>query len=269
MLDPNLIAEEIQRQGFIEIPFPRSKSEIDATMDTFVDFLSLPLEYKQRFFFYKDPSRIGSETGYVRNWKGEGASNNQEYFHYRMNMERDLEKELAGADPKVLAFFKVAKELYDVSLEAFQEVIRSLATKYPGIYETFFPEGKEPYFTTLRFLKYDFAHVGDFLAKAHYDRSAGTLAIAESAPGLQMGRRGEQVTHPVSHKPGTAMFFPGLHLAPLTSAEEFPPTWHEVIQKEEAVFDREKGIARWALVFFVCYEGIENVSKVVTHSRVM
>jgi isopenicillin N synthase-like dioxygenase len=98
----------------------------------------------------------------------------------------------------------------------------------------------------LRFLAYTQTEPGDFLATGHYDRGTVSLAIAESAPGLRIGKTPDTVKD-IIHEPGYGLFFPGINLKELTD-ETFAPSWHDVVQKDSNAF--QPGCARWAVVLF-------------------
>lgn len=140
------------------------------------------------------------------------------------------------------------------------EVIHALNTAHPGLSEFFLPPDREP-LILLRLLAYERMEPGDFLAKGHYDRGACTLAIAESAPGLRIGKAPEDLKE-VTREPGTVLFFPGLILQESTGPE-LAPSWHDVIQKEEHVLNDKT--ARWAIVGFLGAWNQRNLSWQETH----
>ena len=106
---------------------------------------------------------------------------------------------------------------------------------------------------------------GDFLAKAHYDRGALTLALAESSPGLRLGENEEKLEE-IVHKDRSLIFMPSLRFNKVTS-KEFTPTWHDVIQKKSERVNSQ--VSRWAIVFFAdiqsdiipTYEEAHNIDK--------
>ena len=51
----------------------------------------------------------------------------------------------------------------------------------------------------------------------------------------------------VVHEKGYGLFFPGAYLPEFTN-ETFAPSWHDVVQKDQDVF--QANYARWAIVLF-------------------
>ena len=137
--------------------------------------------------------------------------------------------------------------------------------EFPGLYARFIVEDTHRRFY-LRFLKYDTKGKGRFLARAHFDRGGATLAIAESAPGLRIGRNNSEtgILHleEVSHEEHSAIFFPSYHFPRLTGPE-FEPAWHDVTQSSDDQYSEDT--ARWAIVFFADVYGLPLPSERATH----
>ncbi len=240
----NALERQLNEQAYAVVPFSVTKAEMQRAIDVFLAFLALPLETKERAYFKIRPEGRGSEVGYKRYRRDEGQTDNREYFHYH----RFAEERFAAARieiPELDALLRVMKPIYDAAAQAFERALLSFEPNFPGIHQKFFSE-TQPGDFYLRFLAYDRAASGEFLAKGHYDRGCCTLALAESAPGLRIGKDNQHLA-PVVHQEGQALFFPGLKFPDATSSA-FVPAWHDVVQKGRDAYDDR--VARWAIVFF-------------------
>ncbi|OGE82872.1 MAG: hypothetical protein A2846_03400 [Candidatus Doudnabacteria bacterium RIFCSPHIGHO2_01_FULL_49_9] len=240
------ILNEVKQKNYAVLPFGMSKADLDGAAADFMEFLKIPQETKDKFYFKLDPKNHGSNIGYVRKSKAVGDGDNKEYFHYNLYAE-DLLVKIPESDsiPAVKKFFDSARKIYALAENALGETMKEFDNKYPGIYGKFFRKDTHPFFY-LRFLKYDIAGKGNFLARAHYDRGQCTLALAESAPGLRIGRN-DATLKEVDRVDGTILFMPALGFSDITSTD-FTPAWHDVVQSSNDLYNRD--VARWAIVFF-------------------
>ncbi len=257
----DVLLRDLTTSSYTPVPFGLSNVEIREAVATFFEFLTLPQETKDALCA-KRPTDAVSDMGYIRT-KGEkdqeiGYKDHKEYFHYHPEAEEVFAN--AAHDPKVRAFFDAAGMIYEEASVTVKNVIRELSTEFPNLYENFFPEGK-PREQILRFLKYDSRGLGQFLARAHYDRGGCTLALAESAPGLRIGKDDASLT-PVVHKDRTALFMPAPQLHRLTNGRILP-AWHDVVQASGDTVSEDA--ARWAVVFFVNAPGLEFPTAIETH----
>jgi hypothetical protein len=89
------------------------------------------------------------------------------------------------------------------------------------------------------------------LAQGHYDKSTGTIAVAESHGGLKVGY-GPEDSLLVERNAYDPIFFPsyGWHqLAEITdSTTSLRAAWHEVEDTGERF---NEATLRWALIFFI------------------
>lgn len=239
------LEQQIKERQFAEVPFTVSQGELSSAAEVFLAFLTLPQEVKDKFYFKLDKHLRKADVGYVRKNRDEGGNDNKEYFHYHPRAQKEFKEHDEFLDRRVQDFFTYADKIHRAASNTMEETIRLLDTKFPGTYNRFFPEGIEPRFY-LRFLKYETGKEGDFLAKSHYDAGTCTLAMAESSPGLRIGKT-ETSMKPVTHTEGTAIFMPAYSLQAVTS-DIFSPAWHEVVQLEEDKVS--SGVARWAIVMF-------------------
>ncbi|MFO0702837.1 MAG: hypothetical protein U0514_03160 [Candidatus Andersenbacteria bacterium] len=253
MSEADQLRTTLDRQSYAEVPFTVPRAAIEEAVAGFFAFLALPAEVKQRFAYEikQDERDRGMDLGWrERTSTTRDHSDDKEFFHYNELARTMFEPKLAeltaaeGHAAIVRAFMERADGIYSAALATMQQSIRTLDARYVGLYEQFFPVGARPA-VVLRFLKYNRGGDGTFLAKGHYDRSACTLAIAESAPGLRIGRD-DQHLQQVEHRQGFALFFPGLVMGRYTRGE-LKPAWHDVVQDGQAY---NAGAARWALVLF-------------------
>lgn len=242
------IETEIQRQRYAILPFALSQSELDEAATSFGRFLELPAETKQAFTAKAHPEDRGSTIGYVLRTKEEGKDQ-KEYFHYNRHVP-DFFPELLGNNPVIDTFLLNAHRIYTT---AEQQIIDITDTF--GVKERFIPEQGPPRFY-LRFLHYHHHNTDTFSAKGHYDRGALTLALWESAPGLRIGPKDQQVE--VTHRNRDALLFPGIDAEHVFGWEG---AWHDVVQKTAS--DRK------AIVFFVNRVDQPDYTEEQTHTCVI
>ncbi|MBP9762810.1 2OG-Fe(II) oxygenase family protein [Patescibacteria group bacterium] len=241
------IVNDLNAQSFHRMALTCTQEEIKTAVDAFFRFMTLPEETKQKYSFRIDPEDRGTEVGYWTRSRAAGNKDNRGYFHYSLVGDERFRKE--GADCKeLIEFLDAAKPLYEkVTMtlrEAVQAIDQGRGTQL--VQRIFEPGSGLVQNIPLRFLAYTQTEPGDFLATGHYDRGIVSLAIAESAPGLRMGKTPDTVKD-IIHEPGYGLFFPGINLQDLTD-ETFAPSWHDVIQKDVNAF--QPGCARWAVVLF-------------------
>lgn len=259
------LMKNLEERLYAPVPFSMSHEEIAGAVGKFFEYLTLPQETKDAMCVKRETDAV-SDMGYVRT-KGDksviGTKDFKEYFHYHPEAEGKWAEEIAG-EPRIREFFDAAGRIWAEADKAGKETLRALDAEFPGVYDAFFPEDR-PSERILRFLKYDGRGMGKFLARAHYDRGGATLAIAESAPGLRIGKDEASLT-PVIHKDGTAVFFPALHFNEL-SGGRIPAAWHDVVQaSDDQVSD---DAARWAVVYFMNAPGLPFPSEYETHVPLM
>lgn len=240
--------DEISRRHVAEIPFPLSFNELSAAAESFLQFLLLPQEVKNSFTPPNAPERSYSIPGYRLRRKGvENARDNKEFFHYHPGYESHVSSLPEANNPRAQQFLTHARIVNVAATATLRSIVEMLDVEFPGVFAEYFPDTTEPVTNTiLRFLKYDKAGEGSFLAAAHYDVGGATLALAESAPGLRVGVSPETL-YPVIHRSGAALFMPALDLQTMTD-ERFKPIWHDVVQLSEDT--HSDTTSRWAIVFF-------------------
>lgn len=186
------------------------------------------------------------EVGYWTRSRETGSPDNRGYFQYAPVGEETFRK-TGQRHPELIDFLDKARIVYDSVIHSLEETALVIDAVHPGIHEaTFNPGTGRIIRAPLRFLGYPTTDPGDFLATGHYDKGALTLAVAESAPGLRIGKTPETVKE-IVHEAGYGLFFPGIQLAHFTN-DTFAPSWHDVVQKDQDAY--KKSYARWAVVLF-------------------
>ena len=263
MLTFSNIRTQIQEKNYVEVPCALSRKDFLEAAEHFISFLELPDSVKRKFYYTLDPADRGSVLGYLRKNKVMGDGDDKEYFHYHPAGEELFQDILLKNNPTIKKFFDSAYRVYQEASSIAKKIVEILDPHFPGLSERFFPTGRQER-AMVRFLKYDSKKPGDFLARAHYDRGGFALALAESAPGLRIGRD-EHTLREVVHREYSALFMPAIYFKALTS-KAFSPAWHDVVQRSEDVV--AKDIARWAIVFFTNAEGMKPPTVEETHKPV-
>ena len=258
------LVAELAEKTYAEVPFNLSRAKLITAAERFFDYLSLPQEEKEALHFYDRPeNRQG--IGYVRKAGEEdevGRTDFKEYFHYHPKLLTEFEGNDVLKRPETIAYLEAAEEVHKEALKTSKNIFRIISVEFPDLYRRFFPRTEEYVeYAALRFLKYEPSGEGNFLARAHYDRGCATLALAESAPGLRIGKD-ETTLKEVEHKDNVALFMPAYQLPEVTDMR-FRPSWHDVVQSSKDVY--RKNAARWAIVFFADLEGTHVPTKEESH----
>jgi len=258
------ILSDIKKRNFAEVPFKMTSVELTEAAEAYIDFLTLPLETKKLFHFKVDPGSKRTDVGYRRRHEEIGNADNKEFFHYHELAKTRFKDLVKLTGPKAEKFFNYAENVFRAASSALSDILRVIDEKVPGVHDKLFLSETFPSFY-LRFLKYDVRGSGNFLATGHYDTGGMTLAIAESAPGLRIGKNDLDIKEVPPRQSGTALFMPALRFIEIDPALcEFTPAWHDVIQKSADVYSN--GVARWAIVFFADPSSINRLSSKEAHT---
>ncbi len=265
--NPTVLLEEalgeIQEHAYIQIPLSLDHSKLQEAAESFLSFLSLPLEIKRSFNLQSNLGEKFTTLGYMRRTK-ENSVDNKELFHYNTCLQKAYINNPNNNLPEVKKFLALVEEIDQAAAKTLRDILGILTTRYPKIL-TEYPPDKISERTVLRFLKYDVEGAGNFLAHGHYDAGGCTLALGESAPGLRLGKT-EKDLKQTQHQEKTALFMPALYFKDITD-DLFHPVWHDVVQLSQDTFSST--IARWSIVFFA--NGVSQNSrptdKEIYHSR--
>lgn len=234
----------LEQHHYVTLPFGIGKNQLDKAAYAFLDFLTLPEEVL-RSLHLPSPYENGTADGYTDK-RNSGGHDKKRYFHWSRALKDKLAyNAVARRYPNAAHFFKEASIIYD---EAEHVAVKTFERCFPEhVVKRVVVDGKIAS-AALRFLAYD-PNAGDFSAKAHYDKCTGTLALAESSPGLRIGCCDQHPLKQVEHHDGTCIFMPGKLLHEDMSGA-VTPAWHDVVHHRDVPSVRV-GCARWSIVFFI------------------
>ena len=257
------IASDLVKQNYVEVPFTISQERLREAADFFLEFLRLPQSLKDAFTVIADSNDRGSDSGYALRKKDAGRSDNKEYFNYRGVTTTLLHDQIEynRRNLTIVNFIQSARLIYGEAIEVLRQIVKVLDTRHDGLYSKIFLINPDR-LICLRFVKYDMTTKGDFLAKAHYDRGCCALALAESAPGLRVGRD-EKSLKEIVRNGNTAIFMPAYTFARDIGSNMFTPAWHDVVQKSEDTY--KDTVARWAIILFADVRSDDSISYENTH----
>lgn len=230
---------------FVSVPLTITHHELTDSMEAFLAFLEIVPEIQKRSVHFKSRFERGSADGY-NDKRGIEGKDSKEFFHWSPQLlsypeYHTLDKTSAPAHE----FFEQASRIY-AQLDAFASKL--FTEQFPELARHCVVEGKLPN-AVLRFLCYTPQKNGAFSAQPHYDKGYGTLALAESTPGLRIGCCDKHPLAEVVHKEGTALFMPD-DLMFEDSDQTIIPAWHDVVTDDSTKPISER-CGRWAIVFFV------------------
>jgi hypothetical protein len=163
-------------------------------------------------------------------------------------------------NPIVLDFVTHAKPIWDATYDVVYQIMASFDAPFPGAQSKIFDA--EHVHILLRFLKYNWAESGKYLAKPHFDAGSFSLAIAESCPGLRIGT-GPDDLELIQHQDNHALFMISSNHKKIIDSDAICAGWHDVIQMDETQIG--KPFSRWALVAFIEGQGVEALPRTETH----
>ncbi|STX50886.1 Uncharacterised protein [Legionella busanensis] len=254
------ILEELKQQSYIQLPFDLTEAQIEQAIIAFFQFLDEPKEIKQVINFSIAPNHRRGDVGYQQRQADDHIYNdNKEFFHFHPAIFDRFQGYLA--EQQIVAnFLHQARLIWDIVYNFVLNIFTLLEPVYPGIVDKIFATSKSH--ILLRFLKYDWQQSGKYLAKPHYDAGSFTLAIAESCPGLRIGRDPRDLKI-IKHKPNHAIFMLSSNYQKIINTSDLFPAWHDVIQLDENLIGQP--FARWALVAFIDGHGVEALPRTETH----
>lgn len=253
--------KQLEQRHYVTLSFGINKRKLEEAAHAFLDFLTLPEEVLRSLHF-PSPYENGTADGYTDK-RNSGGHDKKQYFHWSPILERELAYQAAARRyPHAARFFDLASIIYAEADRVATEVFKC---HFPDhVVRRTVVDGRISS-AALRFLAYD-PKAGDFSAKAHYDKCPGTLALAESSPGLRIGCCDKHPLSKVSHQDGTCIFMPGQLLFEDTKGAIIP-AWHDVVHHADVPPVR-KDCARWSIVFFVNEENGRFPSYEATHTPV-
>jgi hypothetical protein len=244
-------------KSYHAVPFPLDNTYITAVIsDTFYPFLAS--EECSHIYFKLDEDSRRSDLGYVLRESRNTHFDDKVYFHYHPAIWEQY-KGWIDEHPITKRFLEHAHRIWLAAGETIEGPLAHLNYRYPGLAMQFLGQAPEKRKYLIRFLRYSPKEVkGDILAKAHFDAGCMTLAIAESTPGLRIGRDQESLRE-VAHRDRQALFFLSSTFQAQVEATYFHPGWHDVIRKSD------DNTPRWAVVAFFEAPDVAAPSWEATH----
>jgi isopenicillin N synthase-like dioxygenase len=187
-------------------------------------------------FIPRDPRYRETDDGLIRKEK----TDHKHYLHYRHDLERLLwTKRSIRLSPGERMWFSAMRDVHVACTEALYALARAMDDLRPGFdFEN--RARAHGHLHALRVMRYDAGY--ESMARAHTDRSALSLHVAESEPGLEIP---EGWDSRVCRSPGgkQVLAFPSQDMASITRGA-LPALWHQVTDQS-----RTKR-SRWVIVFF-------------------
>lgn len=258
--------EDLQAQfkdkNYARVDFPLPSTEIQDAADSFFTFLKEPDAIKRHIDFkITGPDHRRGEVGYTHRAPTEGPyGDSKDFFHFHPAIFEKYE-EFLTLNPVVKSFMLKAHKIWNTAYATIDQVMKAFDSLYPGTWEKIF--ATDTPHIILRFLSYEWQHAGEYLAKPHYDAGSFTLGIAESAPGLRIGRDPTDLTL-VPHHPQKAIFMISSNYKKIIEDPiDLWPGWHDVIQVDKTGLHAP--CARWAIVVFIDGYNVKSLSQRETH----
>lgn len=237
--------EVLARDHVAPVQIPISYPEFQYVASLFLKFLDAVPDAQKRLVHFESPFKRGTADGYSDARDREGKDY-KEYFHYSPRLDKFPEyHKLKEESREARDFFDAAESIY----RRIRPVARDIFTReFPELASHCVVNDDLPN-AVIRFLCYTPRGAAAFNAKAHYDKSYGTIALAESGPGLRASCCDVHPFKTVVHETGTGLFMAG-ELMFEDSQKAIIPAWHDVVTEEDSkpVSNRCK---RWAIVFFI------------------
>ena len=229
-----------------------AERDITDTMDAFLAFLELPEEEKEKVQYFDETRPRTGWSGYAHDRADPdiGEYDNKHKFHMTQALAEAfrLTQWTRGFPSETRRFLALAEDLHLALAEAGKAKYQALEEDIPGITALHFPRSGQ-LATHTRFLAYEPGR--STLAEAHYDKSTGTIAVAESHDGLRIGTGNEDLRL-IERDQFQPLFFPGFGYHQLAEIMDRDVSrragWHDVIDTQKRVTDT---IARWAIVNFI------------------
>lgn len=195
---------------------------------------------------------------------GDGTYDKKTFWHYTPGMEDTFREQNGLFFRRWHTFFADCAQLFAACERVVSDATAELDDIMPGYQlHHHFTGDRTRELHTLRFLAYQSCRSdGGELARAHYDRSGLTLALHESAPGLQY-QDCAGIWSPTGSTRDETLIFPGRKLEQMTD-RKVPALFHRVMPHKDQRPVRP-GIIRVAVVFFAHPFGVDLALS--THER--
>ena len=254
------ICHHLKTQHYASVPFGLHRDLIEDAVSSFFRFLEEPPFVKEGIQFRISDIHRRGDVGYQKRSPEDHIYNDsKEFFHFHPAI---FEKygTLLIENPVIKDFCLKALPIWHATYWTIVRILKALDKRFQGVSDTVL-DNDCPHIV-LRFLRYDWAESGKYLAKPHYDAGSFTLAIAESCEGLRIGS-GPDNLKKVIHCDQNAIFMLSSNIQKLMPSSDLLPGWHDVVQLDETKIG--KPFARWAVVAFIEGYGVEALSREETH----
>jgi len=260
--NPENLFKNLQEKYYVEVPFPMKRKLIEEAVLAFFKFLEAPEEIKTEIDFTIAPQHRRGDIGYRHRDASDHLYNdNKEFFHFHPTIFERY-KDFIAKHEVLSNFLNKAKPIWDLTYQTIFNVLNMMETNFPGVVDKVFKVQGDPIHIMVRFLKYDWASSGKYLAKPHFDAGSCTLAIAESCAGLRIGSCPENLQL-VPHTDEQAIFMLASNFKTIMDTSDFSAGWHDVIQLEDTYIG--KPFSRWAVVAFIEAHGVKALPRTETH----
>lgn len=252
--------KDLQQQGYSQVPFLMAPLAVEESVQAFFKFLEQPVHIKSHIDFSVAENHRRGEVGFRHRDPGDHIYNDaKDFFHFHPAIFEKYE-DFLNTNPVVDDFMKKAKPIWDLAYTTVRDILKTFEPEFPGVCDKIF-DTPCPHIL-LRFLKYDWQSAGEYLAKPHFDAGSLTLAIAESCPGLRIGKCPETLRL-VPHDSENAIFMIASNFKKVMDTDTLFPGWHDVIQLDKSLIG--KPFSRWAVVVFLEAHGVEALPRSETH----
>ncbi len=252
--------DSLKKKPYVHIPFSIKHAQLDDAMDSYIKFLALSDEVKNHIDLKISPMHRRGDIGFKHRDPSEDIYNDsKDFFHFHPLILEEY-GEFMRQQPVVEEFLNKAKPIWDEVYNVTYQIISSFDNDFPGASSKIFDT--ENVHVIIRFLKYDWANSGKYLAKPHFDAGSFTLALAESCQGLRIGK-GPDDLETVDHQDGQAIFMLSSNFQKIIDTDELAAGWHDVVQLDETQLG--KPFARWAIVTFIEGHSVEALPRAETH----
>lgn len=245
---------------YLQLKFPINHSYLEKTIDLFFKFLELPNNLKEHIDLKIGAKHRRGDIGLKhRESTDDIYRDSKDFFHFHPLIFEEY-ADFLKANPVINEFMQHAQPIWKAAYNLAYQIIKSFDASFPGTSDKIFDTNEVH--ILLRFLRYQWANSDKYLAKPHFDAGSFTLAIAESSPGLRIGK-GPTDLEIVPHEANQAIFMVSSNFKKIIDTDELSPGWHDVIQLDKTQLG--KPCARWAIVAFIEGHDVEALSRSETH----
>lgn len=249
------ICASLEKDFYVMIPYDVPRPLMKDSVEAFLQFLNTDSSVKEHLQSLLPGNHRRRELGFsYRDATNNTDGENKNFFHYHPYLLKEHSR-FISLNPTVSHFITHVDEVWNLVAEAAKQVLTRLDERFPGVYDEVF-NTEEPHIV-LRIVHYQASPHQEILARPHFDAGSFTLAIAESAPGLRIGSKQENLML-VPYEENSIIFMLGKNCRKLIPSETLLPGWHDVVRLDRLDM-------RWAIVAFIDGHHVEGPSREETH----